>query len=102
MPLLLDLYEMTHLAKHAREDRAVVVLDGLADLAEAERAQRAAVALALADLAADLRDADLRHLRVLLPAQDAAPRLLLLRRRSLGGRLGHSLGLRRRLRLGFG
>src|SRR5438132_4735441 len=52
---------MTHLAQHAREDRPIVVLDGLADLAEAERAQRAAVALALADLAADLRDADLRH-----------------------------------------
>jgi hypothetical protein len=37
------------------------VLGGLADPAEAERAQRAAMALALADLAADLRDAELGH-----------------------------------------
>src|SRR5438105_3990841 len=52
---------MTDLAQHAREHGAVLVLRGPADLAEAERAQRAAVALALADLAADLRDADLGH-----------------------------------------
>jgi hypothetical protein len=35
MPLLLDLHQMTHLPQHACEHRAVVVLDGLADLAEA-------------------------------------------------------------------
>src|SRR3954466_15944128 len=52
---------MTDLPEHACHDRALVVLGGLADAAEAERAQGAAVALALADLAADLRDAELRH-----------------------------------------
>src|ERR1700724_2662986 len=52
---------MAHLAQHACQDGALVVLAAPADLAEAERAQRAAVPLALADLAPDLRDAHLRH-----------------------------------------
>src|SRR5436190_22279317 len=52
---------MTNLAQHAVEHGGLLVLGGAADLAEAERAQRAAMALALADLAADLRDLHLRH-----------------------------------------
>ena len=47
------------------------MLDRAADLAEAEGAQRSAVALALADLATNLRDPDLGHLLVLLPAAAA-------------------------------
>ena len=61
--LLLDLHEVAHLAKHACDHRVVVVLGGLADPAEPERAQRAAVALRLADLATDLRQLKLRHPR---------------------------------------
>src|SRR3954451_17650379 len=52
---------MTDLAEHAVEDGPRLLLDRAADLAEPERAQRAAVALALADLAPDLGDANLRH-----------------------------------------
>src|SRR5205807_656125 len=48
---------------HACEDGAVVVLRGPADLAQAERAERAAVLLGLADLATYLGDPDLGHLR---------------------------------------
>src|SRR5258708_23837984 len=69
---------MGHLPEHACEHGAFAVLGSAPDLAEAERAQRAAMALALADLTADLGDLDLRHLAVvLLPAQAAALRLLL-------------------------
>src|SRR5438067_10758144 len=53
---------MAHLAQHAFEHGRLLLLDGAADLAETERAQRAAVALALADLGADLGNAHLRHL----------------------------------------
>src|SRR3982750_2861798 len=56
---LLDLHEMADLPQHACDDRALVVLGGAADLAEAERAERATVALGLADAATDLRQ--LRH-----------------------------------------
>ena len=49
---LLDLHEVADLAQHACEHRVVLVLGGPADPAEPERAQRAAMALALADRAA--------------------------------------------------
>jgi hypothetical protein len=49
------------LSKHACEDRAVVVLGGLADPAEPERAKRPAMLLALADLATNLGYPDFRH-----------------------------------------
>src|SRR4029078_9316329 len=52
---------MADLSQHACEHRPVVLLDRPADLAEAERPQRAAMALTLADLAPDLGDADLAH-----------------------------------------
>src|SRR6188508_1022191 len=52
---------MTDLAEHPLELRALVALHAAADAAEPERAQRAAVARGLADLAADLRDPDLAH-----------------------------------------
>jgi hypothetical protein len=52
---------MAHLPEHACEDRAVVVLDGLADPAEPERPKRPAMASALADLATNLRDPELAH-----------------------------------------
>src|SRR4051794_24077598 len=52
---------MADLAEHAVEDGPRLLLDRAADLAETERTQRAAVALALADLAPDLGDANLRH-----------------------------------------
>src|SRR6266540_4017672 len=52
---------MTHLAKHACEDRALVVLRSLPDLSEPERAQRPVMPLGLADLALHLRDLDLGH-----------------------------------------
>src|SRR5258708_14424554 len=70
---------MADLAQHACEHRALLMLDRAADLAEAERAQRAAMALALADLAPHLGDLHFRHLLVvlLLAEPDAALRLLL-------------------------
>src|SRR5258707_13121295 len=58
---IVDLHEMADLSKHACEDRAVVVLGGLADPAEPERAERAPVLLALPDLATNLGDSDFRH-----------------------------------------
>jgi hypothetical protein len=58
---LLDLHEVAHLSEHTGELRGLFVLGGAADLAQAEGAQRPAVALALADLAPDLRDLNLRH-----------------------------------------
>src|SRR5260221_14778119 len=78
---------MADLAQHAGEDGAFLVLDGTPDLAEAERAQGAAVALALPDLALHLGDAHLRHLLVvlLLTETDAPLRLCLLLRDRLGG-----------------
>src|SRR5919204_6275665 len=58
---IVDLDEMPDLAKHACNHGGFVVLDRLADLPEAQCPQRAAMPLALADRAADLRDADLAH-----------------------------------------
>src|SRR5262245_11920853 len=69
---ILDLDQVADLPKHACQDRAVVVLHGLADLAEPERAESAAVLLALADLATRLGYSDFRHL--LSPAVPPAPR----------------------------
>src|SRR5438034_2178590 len=76
---MLDLDEVPDLAKHAWNDRPVVVLDGLADLPEAERPQRPAVLLALADRATGLRDSDFRHRSSPPPA--APPRAPTLARR---------------------
>src|SRR5215208_6626203 len=70
---LLDLHEMADLPQHACDHRALVVLGGAADLAEAERAQRAAVALGLADPATDLRQLQLRHRGSPPPPQPPAP-----------------------------
>src|SRR5437867_374781 len=58
---IVDLHEVADLSQHACEDRAVVVFGGLADPAEPERAERAAVLLALADLTTNLRYPDFRH-----------------------------------------
>src|SRR3954453_17350660 len=69
---LLDLHEMADLPQHACDHRALVVLGGAADLAETERAQRAAVALGLADAATDLRQLELRP-RPPPPPQPPAP-----------------------------
>src|SRR5579884_89334 len=52
---------MADLAQHACEHRRFLVLGAATDLAEAERAQRTAVPLGLADLGLDLRDPDARH-----------------------------------------
>src|SRR5712692_8707448 len=54
--------EVADLSQHTRELRALLLLDTAADLAEAERPQRAAVARGLADLATSLCDLQLRHL----------------------------------------
>src|SRR6267154_1110705 len=84
---------MADLPKHACKHGAFLLLARVADLAQAERPQRATVALALADLAPYLGDLHFGHLRVvlLLTEADAALRLRLL----LGG------GLRCRRRLGL-
>src|SRR5712691_8013567 len=58
---IVDLHEVADFSQHACEDRAVVVLGGLADPAEPKRAEGAAVLLALADLATGLGDSDFRH-----------------------------------------
>src|ERR1700675_3264232 len=58
---IVDLHEVADFSQHACEDRAVVVLGGLADPAEPERAERAAVLLTLADLATNLGYPDSRH-----------------------------------------
>src|SRR4051794_19619510 len=52
---------MADLAEHALEDGADLLLVAAADLAETERAQGAAMSLALADLAPDLGDLHLGH-----------------------------------------
>src|SRR5262249_4598767 len=59
---ILDLHQVADLSKHACDGGALVVLDGAADLAEAERSERAPVGLALPDLATNLRYPNLRHL----------------------------------------
>src|ERR1700674_4033056 len=83
---------MADFAQHAGEHGAFLVLDRATDFAEAKCSQRAAVALALTDLALYLCDPHLRHLLVvlLLAETDAALRLGLL--------LGDGLGRRRRSR----
>src|SRR5215210_481461 len=60
---IFDLHEVAYLPQHTGELRALPVLRGAPDLAQPERAERAAMPLALADLAADLGDLDLatRH-----------------------------------------
>src|SRR5206468_1326642 len=58
---ILDPHQVTDLPQHACEHRGLVVLDRLADLAQAERTERAAVPLRLADLATRLCDSDLSH-----------------------------------------
>src|SRR5215208_252401 len=75
MPLvrLLHLYGVGDLSQHTGELRGVLVLDRPADLAEAERPQRAAVPLRLADLAPDLRDAQLAHCASLGPGSGSVP-----------------------------
>src|SRR4029078_3472231 len=62
--ILLDhLDEMAHLPELTGELRALRVLSGATDLAQAERPQRAAVLGGLADRATNLPDLDLRHSR---------------------------------------
>ena len=52
---IFDLHEVSHLPKHALDDRArAVLLDRLADLGQPERAHRAAMPRRLADRALDL------------------------------------------------
>jgi hypothetical protein len=58
---IVDLHEVAHFPKHACHDRPVVVLDGLADLPQAESAERAAVLLRLPDGATNLSYPNLRH-----------------------------------------
>src|SRR5919197_3463194 len=57
----LDPHEMADLPEHTGEGRGLLVLARAADLAEAERPQRAAVRARLADGATRLRDLQLRH-----------------------------------------
>src|SRR2546428_915023 len=59
--LILDLHEVANLPEHTEGLRRVLALDGAADLPEPKRAQRAAMALRLADLASYLGDSKLRH-----------------------------------------
>src|SRR3954469_24882480 len=54
-------HEVTDLPEHTGELRALRVLRAAADLAQAERAERAAMPLALADHATRLGDLQLRH-----------------------------------------
>src|SRR2546430_8091982 len=56
---VIDPDEVANLSQHTGELRALLVLGRPADLPEPERAQRAAVLRGLADLRADLRDAEL-------------------------------------------
>src|SRR5437588_3949676 len=58
---ILDLHEVADFPQHACENGPVVVLDGLADLAEPECPQRAAVLLGFADPATNLGYSNLRH-----------------------------------------
>src|SRR5689334_25196842 len=74
---VLDLHQVANFPEHTRELRALLVLGGAADLAEAERPQRAAVLLALADLATRLGYPNLRHRsfpRPASPSRAPAPR----------------------------
>src|SRR5262249_45302557 len=57
----LHLHEVVDLSQHTGELRALLVLGRAADLAEAERAERAVVRLRLTDPGPDLRDLDGAH-----------------------------------------
>src|SRR5438094_10214984 len=57
----LDADQMTDLPQHTGELRALISLDGAADLAQAESAQRTPVLCGLADAAAHLRDPQPGH-----------------------------------------
>src|SRR2546429_9725537 len=57
----LDAHEVADLPEHTGERRALRMLCRAADLAQAERAQRAAVGGGLPDRATRLRDLQLRH-----------------------------------------
>src|SRR5918999_2789815 len=84
--LALDADEVANLPQHTGDLRALRALHGAADLAEPERAQRAAMPLALADLAAHLRNFQrlIRHrsspAQTRPPARSPAPRRASLRR----------------------
>ena len=54
-------HQVAHLRDHAADRAVVVVLDGLAELAQAERADRALLVFLLVDAAALPGDLDLRH-----------------------------------------
>src|SRR5439155_3733464 len=57
----LDANQVADLPQHTRDLRTLLALDATADPAEPERAERPAVLLRLADLAADLGDLQLGH-----------------------------------------
>src|SRR5215218_3742563 len=57
---IFDLHEVADLPQHTGELRALLVLRSASDLAQPEGAERAAMPLGLADLAADLGDLELR------------------------------------------
>src|SRR5947209_15005751 len=73
---VIDPNEVANLSQHTGELRALLVLGRPADLPEPERAQRAAVLRGLADLRANLRDAELlsQLLQAPLPPPEAAGR----------------------------
>src|SRR5438477_5727564 len=58
---VIDLNEVADLSQHTGELWALLLLGGAPDLAQAECAERAAVALRLPDRATNLLDLDLRH-----------------------------------------
>src|SRR4051794_35955597 len=64
---------MPNLADHAREHRRLLDRIRVADLAEAERTERAAVALGLAERATNLRQLQLRHPSSPPPSRAALP-----------------------------
>src|SRR5215207_2069991 len=70
---LLHADEVLDLAEHPCDLRRLVALGGLADPAEAKRAQRAAVALGLADRAPHLRDPQPCHQEVSAASSADAP-----------------------------
>src|SRR4051794_29485770 len=69
--LLLDLHEMADLVDRAAELRGILALDGRADLAEAERAQRLARLRVGPVLGLELRDLERRHQAVTSDEEDS-------------------------------
>src|SRR3954462_10057077 len=67
-------HEVTDLPEHTGELRALRVLSAAADLAGAERRERAGVPLALADPATRLGELQLRHRSSPAPPRRALPR----------------------------